>query len=90
MSGSAPRLRARGGWVVRLFPLAWRQRYGDELLAILETQPPSSRELIGLLYCALDAHLDPQVSAGGDFSFMEGRPSMRTRILAAARWAAAW
>lgn len=84
MSGSAQRLRVRGGWVVRLFPLAWRQRYGDELLAILETQPPSLRELIGLLYCALDAHLDPQVGAGGDFSFMEGRPSMRTRILAAA------
>ena len=84
MSGPAQSYRTRGGWVVRLFPFAWRQRYADELLAILETQPPSLRQVIGLLYCALDAHLDPQVSAGGDFSFMEGRPSMRTRILAAA------
>jgi hypothetical protein len=73
-----------GRWVVRLFPPAWRRRYGDELVAILELQPPSLRELMGLLYCALDAHLDPQVTDGGDFSFMEGRPSMRTRILAAA------
>jgi hypothetical protein len=70
--------------VVHLFPQAWRRRYADELLAVLETQTPSLRELIGLLCCALDAHLDPQVGAGGDFSFMEGRPSMRTRILAAA------
>jgi len=84
MSRPAESFRARGGWVVRLFPAAWRQRYADELLAILEAQTPSLRELIGLLYCALDAHLDPQVGAGGDFSFMEGRPSMRTRILAGA------
>jgi hypothetical protein len=73
-----------GGWVVHLFPQPWRRRYGDELLDILETRAVSLRDLVGLLYCALDAHLDPQVSAGGDFSFMEGRPSMRTRILAAA------
>lgn len=84
MSGPVPTFRVRGGWVVRLFPVAWRERYADELLSILEARPPSLRELIGLLYCALDAHLDPQVGAGGDFSFMEGRPSMRTRILAAA------
>lgn len=74
----------RGRWVVRLFPAAWRRRYADELVAILELQPPSLRQLIGLLYCALDAHLDPQVSDGGEFSFMEGRPTMRTRILAGA------
>jgi len=73
-----------GRLVVRLFPSAWRRRYGEELAAILEVQPPSLRELIGLLYCALDAHLDPQVSDGGDFSFMQGRPTMRTRILAGA------
>jgi hypothetical protein len=69
---------------MRLFPAAWRRRYGDELAAILEQRPPGPRELIGLVYCALDAHLDPQVNEGGDFSFMEGRPTMRTRVLAAA------
>jgi len=84
MSGPPQSSTARSGWVLRLFPAAWRQRYADELLAILDAQPPNLRELIGLLYCALDAHLDPQVGAGGDFSFMEGRPSMRTRILAGA------
>lgn len=73
-----------GRWVVRLFPPAWRRRYADELTAILEVRPPTFRELIGLLYCALDAHLDPQVSDGGEFAFMEGRPTMRTRILAGA------
>lgn len=85
-TGQAPTRRrgTSGRWVVRLFPAAWRRRYADELTAILEVRPPSLRELIGLLYCALDAHLDPQVSQGGDFSFMEGRPTMRTRILAGA------
>lgn len=73
-----------GRWVVRLFPSAWRRRYADELLAILELQHPGFRGMLGLLYCALDAHLDPQVSDGAEFSFMEGRPTMRTRILAAA------
>ena len=78
------RSRTNGRWVVRLFPPAWRRRYADELIAILEVRPPSFRELIGLLYCALDAHLDPQVSEGGQFSFIEGRPTTRTRILAGA------
>jgi hypothetical protein len=73
-----------GRWVIRLFPSVWRRRYADELVAILELQPASFRQLIGLLYCALDAHLDPQVTDGGNFSFMEGRPTMRTRILAGA------
>jgi len=84
--GEAPARRrgTSGRWVVRLFPAAWRRRYADELTAILEVRPPTLRELIGLLYCALDAHLDPQVSEGGEFSFMEGRPTMRTRILAGA------
>ncbi|MDP9468443.1 MAG: hypothetical protein M3P32_06855 [Chloroflexota bacterium] len=73
-----------GRWVIRLFPRVWRRRYADELVEILELQPPGVRQLIGLLYCALDAHLDPQVIEGGDFEFMEGRPTMRTRILAGA------
>lgn len=85
MVSSPKRQRAMSGrWVVRLFPAAWRRRYADELFAILDVRPPSVREVIGLLYCALDAHLDPQVSDGGDFSFMQGRPTMRTRILAGA------
>jgi hypothetical protein len=84
MTGTARGARVPGGWVVRLFPRAWRQRYAGELLNLLELQPPGVRHLIGLLYCALDAHLDPQVSEGGEFSFMEGRPTMRTRVLAGA------
>jgi hypothetical protein len=84
MTGQVRRSRVSGGWVVALFPRVWRQRYKEELLAILEVQPATLRQLIGLLYCALDAHLDPQVGGGGDFAFMEGRPSMRTRLLAAA------
>lgn len=84
MTAPARRSSVSGAWVVRLFPRAWRRRYGEELVAILELQPPNLRRLIGLLYCALDAHLDPQVREGADFSSMEGRPTMQTRIFAAA------
>jgi hypothetical protein len=83
MTAPAGRSNVSGEWVVRLFPRAWRARYGEELVAILELEPPNLRHLIGLLYCALDAHLDPQVSEGGEFSFMEGRPTMQTRIFSA-------
>ena len=71
-------------WVVRLFPAAWRRRYAGEFLATLEVDPPGPRQLLDLFYCALDARLDPQVADGRDFRFMEGRPTMRTRILAGA------
>jgi hypothetical protein len=77
-----------GRWVIGLFPRPWRQRYADELAGVLQAHPPSFRDMIGLLYCALDAHLDPQVIDGGDFSFMQGRPTMRTQIMAAAAAAA--
>lgn len=73
-----------GRMVLRLFPRAWRKRYAGELLAILEADPPGPRQVVNLLWCALDARLDPQVAGGGDFAFMEGRPSMYTRIYAAA------
>lgn len=46
MNGTARGSSVPGGWVVRLFPRAWRQRYGEELLNILELQPPSVRNLI--------------------------------------------
>lgn len=30
-------------WVLRLYPRAWRERYGDELLALLESEPLNAR-----------------------------------------------
>lgn len=73
-----------GRMVAQLFPSAWRRRYADELLGLLQADPPGPRQLINLLYCALDARLDPQVADDRDFAFMEGRPTMHTRVFAAA------
>ncbi|HET6380414.1 MAG TPA: Rieske 2Fe-2S domain-containing protein [candidate division Zixibacteria bacterium] len=47
-----PRLH-RG--LVRCFPRPWRERYGDEMLAILAQRPPRARDVLDILAAALDA-----------------------------------
>ena len=42
---------------VRLYPKAWRERYGDELMALLEDRPARPFDTLDLLLGALDAHL---------------------------------
>jgi len=49
--------------LLRLYPRAWRDRYLDELSALLAERPPSSRDRLDLLGGALDAWLHPQVVA---------------------------
>ncbi|HVQ21792.1 MAG TPA: hypothetical protein VMT36_00845, partial [Candidatus Saccharimonadia bacterium] len=44
-----------------LYPRAWRERYGDELLALLQDRPASGTDYVDLIRGALDAHLHPQV-----------------------------
>ena len=46
---------------LRLYPRAWRERYGDEMLALLEEHPAALGDLFDLIRGALDAHLHPQV-----------------------------
>jgi hypothetical protein len=50
-----------GRWLVRLYPRAWRERYGEELLALLEQLPASPRVLLDALFGAADAHLHPRL-----------------------------
>lgn len=50
-------------WLLRLYPRAWRERYGDEFLALIEDAGLSARQLCDLLGGALDARLRPQVPA---------------------------
>ena len=47
--------------MVRLYPKTWRQRYGDELEQILESQPTSPRLVVDVAFGAIDAHLHPQL-----------------------------
>lgn len=47
--------------LVRLYPQAWRERYGEEFLALLEERPASVKDLLDVARGALDAWLRPQV-----------------------------
>jgi hypothetical protein len=48
-------------WLVRLYPRAWRERYEEEFVAMLEQRPMSLADALDVVLGALDAHLDPQV-----------------------------
>lgn len=43
--------------LVRLYPAAWRARYGEELAALLEDRPPGPFDVLDLVLGAIDAHL---------------------------------
>jgi hypothetical protein len=43
--------------LLRLYPSWWRERYGDEVAALLETRPPDARARLDLVRGAFDAHL---------------------------------
>jgi hypothetical protein len=51
--------RARSRTLVRLYPSAWRARYGAEMLGLLDERPPTWRDSIDIIRGALDAHLHP-------------------------------
>jgi VanZ like family. len=44
--------------LLRLFPARWRERYGEEFLALLEDQPPRRRRWLDILSCLIAAHLE--------------------------------
>jgi hypothetical protein len=48
--------------LVRLYPRAWRDRYGPELEDILAARSPSPGLLVDVLLGALDAHTHPQLA----------------------------
>ena len=56
-------MSARARWaaarVLRLYPTAWRDRYGEELEALLECHDVTRRTLLDLLLGALDAWRNP-------------------------------
>lgn len=49
----------RSTTLVRLYPRSWRDRYGDEMRAVLEGGPLSNGDLVDLVRGALDAWLHP-------------------------------
>jgi hypothetical protein len=42
-------------WLIRLYPPAWRRRYGRELAELIAVQPMSFRTAVDLVAGAVDA-----------------------------------
>lgn len=51
-------------WLLRLYPGAWRARYGEEFAELLAARPPRLRDRWDIVAGALDARLHPQVGQG--------------------------
>jgi hypothetical protein len=51
---------------IALYPLAFRRRYGAELQALVEEQPPRAAAVLDLLIGALRAHLRPPAGLAGE------------------------
>ena len=48
--------------LLRLYPRAWRSRYGDEFAELLDSEPVSLSLVIDVLFGAVDARVRPQAS----------------------------
>jgi hypothetical protein len=51
-----------GGWLLRLYPATWRERYGAEFAELLLARPPSPRDRFDIVRGAVDARLNPQLT----------------------------
>ena len=51
--------------LLSLYPRAWRERYEDEFIAILEARPPGPHDRIDIIRGAVDARLHPRADLGG-------------------------
>jgi hypothetical protein len=48
-------------WMLHLYPMRWRERYGEEFGAVLASQRASAGMVLDVLAGAVDAHLYPQI-----------------------------
>ena len=48
-------------WLLRLYPAAWRERYGEEFGAVLASQRASVGLVVDVIGGTIDAHLYPQI-----------------------------
>lgn len=65
-------------WILNFYPRRWRERYQEEMLAVLEQHTISLTTILDLLLGALDARLDPAYRTKEGFMFHRLRD---TRIL---------
>ena len=64
-----------GRVLIELYPHAYRERYGEELRAVLQQSSVTAGTLFDLLRGALDAHLRPGALAGSPVKKMRGTVS---------------
>ena len=57
-------MSAKTRWLVRLYPRAWRERYEEEFVAMLEQRSTSLADVLDIVFGALDARLNPQSGHG--------------------------
>jgi hypothetical protein len=62
-------------WLLALYPPRWRRRYGDEVRALIASQPFSFHARIDLIAGAIDAWLEPQ-----KFPIQEGVTMIETKM----------
>lgn len=67
------------GWLTRLYPRPWRERYGDEFEALLEECLRSPLDILDIFLGAFDAHLE--LSHETDWRLMNMNNKLRTTIL---------
>ena len=68
--------------LIRLYPRAWRDRYEDEFVALVEAHRPGVRDRVDIVRSAVDARIHPQVQARPE-PRGEGELHMSTRVGAA-------
>ncbi len=66
-------MRGLAGRLVRLYPRAWRERYEEEFVALLEGRPTSVLDLYDVALGVLDAWLRPQVASERRVALMRSR-----------------
>jgi hypothetical protein len=68
-------------WLIRLYPPAWRRRYGRELAELISSQPASFGMAIDLVAGAVDAWLNPQSSTAAMATDAKGTGAMVPKML---------
>ena len=68
-------------WLVKLYPPAWRRRYGRELEELISTQPASFGTAMDLIAAAADAWLNPQSSTAVPAADGKGGQAMIGKML---------
>jgi len=63
-------------WLIKLYPPAWRRRYGREMAELIASQPASVGTAIDLVAAAVDAWLNPQSSTAAAAAGSKGERTM--------------